>query len=159
GTTFRYMPNNQIISGAGPGLYFDKKYKNIYYTLSFLNTPICFYMLDCLNPTVNNSEGDIKRIPFVHGDKFKEEIITKLGENNVANKSRINELSIFDIAFKPVIQSNKDYLSVQMKYLLNEIMILESKILVNESIINELFFEIFDLSSSDRQQVESKMGK
>ena len=159
GTTFRYMPNNHIISGAGPGLYFDKKYKNIYYTLSFLNTPICFYMLDCLNPTVNNSEGDIKRIPFVHGDKFKEEIITKLGENNVASKSRINELSIFDIAFKPVIQSNKDYLSVQMKYLLNEIMILESKILINESIINELFFEIFDLSSSDRQQVESKMGK
>ena len=158
GTTFRYMPNNHIISGAGPGLYFDKKYKNIYYTLSYLNTPICFYMLDCLNPTVNNSEGDIKRIPFVYGDKIKEGIITKLGENNVASKSRINELSIFDIAFKPVIKSNKDYLSVQMKYLLNVIMILESKILINESITNELFFEIFDLSSSDRQQVETKMG-
>ena len=58
GTSFRYMPNNQIISGAGPGV-FSNTYNNIGYTLGFLNSKLSFYIADCLNPTVNTTQGDL----------------------------------------------------------------------------------------------------
>lgn len=38
GCSFRYMPVNQLISGAGPGIYPSEKYSNINYYLGFLNT-------------------------------------------------------------------------------------------------------------------------
>lgn len=40
GCSFRYMPVNQLISGAGPGIYPSEKYSNINYYLGFLNTLI-----------------------------------------------------------------------------------------------------------------------
>ena len=33
-----------------------------------------------------------------------------------------------------------------------------TQVLINEAIINELIFEVYDLSDADREQVETKMG-
>lgn len=72
GCSFRYLPPNQVISGAGPGVFPSDKYDNIEYYLAFLNSKLATYMLDCLNPTVNVTQGDIKRIPFAKPDVDKE---------------------------------------------------------------------------------------
>ena len=53
GCSFRYMPHNQVISGAGPGIYPSDKFDDIYYYLGFLNSTLSTYLLECLNPTVN----------------------------------------------------------------------------------------------------------
>lgn len=40
GCSFRYMPINQVISGAGPGIYPSDVFADIYYYLGFLNSPL-----------------------------------------------------------------------------------------------------------------------
>lgn len=73
GCSFRYMPVNQLISGAGPGIYPSEKYSNINYYLGFLNTILSTYLLESLNPTVNVTQGDIKRVPFARPNEKDEQ--------------------------------------------------------------------------------------
>ena len=87
GCSFRYMPQNQVISGAGPGIYPSEKFVNIYYYLAFLNSLLSIYLLDCLNPTVNVTQGDIKRIPFANPPSDLEKNVATLSKQNVQIKS------------------------------------------------------------------------
>ncbi|MFZ3132057.1 MAG: BREX-1 system adenine-specific DNA-methyltransferase PglX, partial [Desulfosporosinus sp.] len=64
GVSFRFMPENQLFDVGGSCIFMGG-YANIYYAIAFLNSPLTFYIADCLNPTVNTQVGDLKRIPFV----------------------------------------------------------------------------------------------
>lgn len=159
GTSFRYMPNNQIISGAGPGV-FPNTYNNIGYTLGFLNSKLSFYIADCLNPTVNTTQGDLKRIPFVSPSSNLENKISYLASKNIEIKKQLCSYRIIETNFdKNPLQcftdnSLKDRV---INYLNNENTILAT-VLLSEAIINELIYEVYELSADDRAQVESKMG-
>jgi hypothetical protein len=41
---------------------------------------------------------------------------------------------------------------------LNDENVQHTQVLVNEAVINELVFEVYELSDEDREQVEAKMG-
>ena len=109
GCSFRYMPQNQVISGAGPGIYPSEKFANIYYYLAFLNSLLCIYLLDCLNPTVNVTQGDIKRIPFANPPSDLEKNVATLSKQNVQIKSSQCKYSMIEYSFvQSPIQSEND---------------------------------------------------
>jgi len=61
----RYMPKGTIISNASGGI-FTKGNVHIeerYSILGFLNSKVCNYFLDLINPTMNYSSGLISKIP------------------------------------------------------------------------------------------------
>ena len=89
GCSFRYLPSNQVISGAGPGIYPSDKFNNINYYLGFLNSKLSSYLLECLNPTVNVTQGDIKRIPFAIPSASTEIYIEHLVNNCVNIKKHL----------------------------------------------------------------------
>jgi hypothetical protein len=160
GTSFRYMPSNHIISGAGPGIL-PNTYSDINYCLGFLNSKLSFYIADCLNPTVNTTQGDLKRIPFVLPSKQLEYSISTLTKNNVDIIRNGCSYRIIETNFEqsPLIAFQGASLKDRVLAYLNFENAQLTQVLINEAIINELVFEVYELSEADREQVEAKMGK
>ena len=90
------MPVNQVISGAGPGIYPSEKYSNINYYLGFLNTILSTYLLESLNPTVNVTQGDIKRVPFARPNEKDEQMVDVLVQNNIDIKKYLCTYSVVE---------------------------------------------------------------
>ena len=159
GTSFRYMPSNHIISGAGPGIL-PNTYSDINYCLGFLNSKLSFYIADCLNPTVNTTQGDLKRIPFVLPSKQLEYSISTLTKNNVDIVKNGCSYRIIETNFEqsPLLAFEGASLKDRVLAYLNFENAQHTQLLINEAIINELIFEVYELSDADREQVEAKMG-
>lgn len=158
GGTFRYMPKNQVISGAGSGIYPSEKYDNIYYYLSFLNSELASYMLGCLNPTVNVTQGDIKRIPFVCPPQRYENIVEDLSLLNVAIKKHLCTYSIIEQNFTHSPIGTSSMPTEELSHFFNYENALLTQILFNEAIINRIVFDVYELSDHDRQMVLDKEG-
>ncbi len=160
GSSFRYMPPNHIISGAGPGIL-PKQYTNTFYTLGFLNSKLSFYVADCLNPTVNTTQGDLKRIPFVKPSQEIEEIVSSLAKENTNIKIKLNSFRVIETNYSvsPLLSFSDNILRDRVLSYLNYENAELTKILINEAVINQLIFKVYELSNEDALQVETKMGK
>lgn len=160
GVSFRYMPTNQLFD-VGGSCIFPGDFDNIMYFLSFLNTKLTFYIADCLNPTVNTQVGDLKRIPFSIPSKDIENIISTLASINIEIKKQFCTYSIIETNFEksPLTALDGATLKDRMLAYLNYENAQLTQVLINEAIINELIFEVYELSPEDREQVEAKMGQ
>jgi hypothetical protein len=153
------LPENSIYDVGGASL-FPLINTRIEYILGFLNSKFVRYIINCLNPTVNTQVGDIERIPFVKPYSTLENSISYLASKNIEIKKKLcsyhiietnfdkNSLSAFsDTSLKDRLLSYLNYENLQL-----------ALVLLNEAIINELIYEVYELSNEDRAQVEAKMG-
>ncbi len=157
GASFRVLPKGTLFDIGGSSIIPDVFN---YYILGFLNSKLHLYILDCLNPTVNTQTGDINRVPFVIPSKLKEYLVSNLVTKNINAKKQICTYRIVEPNF---IQNSllafqgaalKDRVLAYLNYENAQL----TQVLINEAIINELIFEVYELSDADREQVEAKMG-
>ncbi len=160
GVSFRYLPPNYIFDVGGSCVFPKENIEN-YTLISILNSILSFYIADCLNPTVNTQVGDLKRIPFVKPPQLLEDNISVLASENVAIKKQLCSYSIIEINFEnnPFIAYSDTTLKDRLFTYLNFENAQITQVLLNEAIINQLIFKVYDLSEEDRLQVETKMGK
>ena len=158
GCSFRYMPFNQVISGAGPGIYPSGKFDDIYYYLGFLNSTLSTYLLECLNPTVNVTQGDIKRVPFAVPSKTQQTTIHYLSKQNSNLRERLCHYSIIEPHYESTPLSAKQDINISLILFYNKENAFLTQILLNESIINKTVFEVYELSEHDKQMVLDKEG-
>ena len=158
GCSFRYMPSNQVISGAGPGIYPSDKFDDIYYYLGFLNSTLSTYLLECLNPTVNVTQGDIKRVPFAVPSKTQQTTIHNLSKQNSNLREKLCHYSIIEPHYESTPLSAKLDINISLISFYNKENALLTQILLNESIINNTVFEVYELSEHDKQMVLDKEG-
>lgn len=158
GCSFRYLPANQIISGAGPGIFPSEKYSNINYYLGFLNTILSTYLLESLNPTVNVTQGDIKRVPFARPNEKNEQMVDVLVQNNIDIKKHLCTYSVVEqnYSHSPITPVSSPESELTRYY--NYENALLTQILLNEAIINRIVFDVYELSDHDRQMVLDKEG-
>ena len=161
GVSFRYLPENYICDMGGSYITPLSHFDNIPYLLAFANSKLSFYIADCLNPTVNTQVGDLERIPFIKPTVEYEKKVSNLSLNNIALKKITNSYKIVEPNFTttPIYNFSENTLKSRLLSFLNFENIQLSLILINEAVINNLIFEVYDLSQEDRQQVEAKMGK
>lgn len=161
GATFRYLPDNCIYDVGGASLFKVSDIGDILYTLSLLNSKLIFYIIECLNPTVNTQVGDIERIPFVIPNNNYNDSISLISEECIEIKKTLNSYSIIENNYKQspikVFEGTNLYYRV-LAYLNYENSQL-TQVLLNEAIIDELVYDVYELSDVDREQVEAKMGK
>ncbi len=159
GVSFRYLPENFIFD-VGGSCVFPKKGISNKTLLAIVNSTLSFYVADCLNPTVNTQVGDLKRIPFVVPSKIKEETISELADKNIEIKRLLCSYRIIETNFKssPLLDFQGAALKDRVLAYLNYENAQHTQVLINEAIINELIFEVYELSDADREQVEAKMG-
>lgn len=162
GPSFRYKPSDSFFSNADLGIFFrDNTLDDYSYSIGLLNSKLVGYINKMLNPTVNITVGDINRIPFVTPSKKMESLISSMSKSNVEIKKNLCTYRIIETNFtqNPLLVfqgvSLKDRVSVYLNYENAQL----AQVLINEAIINELIFEVYELSNEDREQVEAKMGK
>lgn len=160
GPSFRFLPENCVFDVGGSSI-FPGSFINIEYAISFFNSKLSQYILDCLNPTVNVQIIDIKRILFVFPDKIIEKTVAILGKDNIILKNRINSYCLLEHNFDktPLAAFSESTLRDRLLAYLNYENAQLTQVLINEAIINQLVFEVYALSPEDRGQVETKMGK
>lgn len=160
GSSFRYLPENYLFSGGGPSITLINDKSLLYYLIGFLNSQMSLYLLDCLNPTVNTTQGDLNRIPFVVPTSELKHKVSLLSQLNIQIKKQLCSFRIIEPNFKnnPLSTFSETSLKDRVQSYLNYENLQLAIVLLNEAIINELIYEVYELSDEDRAQVEAKMG-
>lgn len=105
--------------------------------------------------------GDLQRVPFVHPNTDLEDKISKLAEQCIEIKRDLCQYSIIETNFRhsPLDAYPQENLTDRLSAYLNHENAQLSKVLLNEAMINEYVFQVYELSPEDREQVETKMGQ
>lgn len=158
GVTFRYLPKNYIFDVGGSCVFPDKRYLVNEYILAFLNSKLCFYIANCLNPTVNTQVGDLKRVPFISPQQEIEVKVVAWVEQCVSIKYHLCTYSIIEQNYlaSPITCANDIQTEIQNYY--NYENALLTQVLINEAIINDAVFEVYALNDHDKQMVLDKEG-
>jgi hypothetical protein len=160
GVSFRFIEPKYSFDKGGACIFNSSKITSTQYLLGFLNSKLTGYIANCLNPTVNVQKGDIERIPFVIPSNKIEDIISNLADGNVDIKKHLCSYNIIESNFvqSPLLAFQGAALKDRVLAYLNFENAQLTQVLINETIINELIFEVYELSAADREQVEAKMG-
>jgi hypothetical protein len=160
GVSFRYHPSNFLFDVGGSCIFTTDKYTNLDYLISFLNSTISFFLANTLNPTVNTQVGDLKRIPFVIPPKTIETQISLLGNENIQIKRKLVTFRVFEYTYleNPLLSFKGINLHERILNYFNYVNQELSVVLINEAIINNAVFHIYDLNEEDKNQVEIKIG-
>jgi hypothetical protein len=160
GVNFRVLNSNCLFDSASRSV-FPQSDRDIFYGLGLLNSSLALYTAYCLNPTVSTTVGDIERLPYIKPPQLIEDNISALVAQNIAIKKALNANYIIEINYckSPIFTYSGATLQVRLLSFLNYVNAQITLGLINEALINQLIFDVYDLSEEDRQQVESKMGK
>lgn len=163
GASFRYLPKNCVFDTGGSCIFANKKYKNTEYLLGFMNSKLSSYIVGCLNPTVNAQVGDMQRVPFVIPKKDYEKIVTELSDRAVEIKKFLSGFLIVETNYKvnPLMALLTDSadLKLRLKSFFSYDNHLLTQVLINEAIINEKIFEIYELTPEDKEMVLANEGE
>ena len=160
GASFRYLPHNSVISGGGPGIYKISSEFSILYCLGYLNSKIASYVVDCLNPTVNTTQGDLSRVPIISIKNGNVKHIENLVLHNIKISDRIRSNGIFENNFinTPINSIISDVKSTIQSYLNLECELI-THILINEAVINETILKNAPITDHDKAMVLAKEGE
>ncbi len=159
GASFRLLPKGSIFDAGGNGVFITNNVLDLHYLLAFMNSKLCFYVRDCLNPTVNTTVGDLNRLPIISEQQHP--IVISLSKINVDIKYYLCAYSLVDFEFKQSpLRTNVTIPNFKNAYkeFLNYENHLLTQVLLNEAIINEKIFEVYDLTVDDKAMVLAKEG-
>jgi hypothetical protein len=156
------MPRNCVFDTGGSCIFANKEFKNVFYLLGFMNSKLVSYIVDCLNPTINAQVGDMQRIPFVIPSKTLEKIVDDLSQIATQIQTNICSFSISEpnYSISPIqfLTSLSD-IKTRIKAFFNYENHLLTQVLINEAIINEKIFEIYELTPADKAIALAKEGE
>ncbi|MDD4614803.1 MAG: restriction endonuclease, partial [Caldisericia bacterium] len=161
GPSYRYLPPNCVFDNGGTSI-FGANYGNELNVLAYLNSSLANYVIDCLNPTVNTQIFDIKRMPFVALSGIVEESFSELAKTNIEITRLLNSYSLIELEFEesPFCRFGKELnFKQRIRSFFNSENNLLTQVLINEAIINEKIFEVYELTEHDKAMVLAKEGE
>lgn len=156
GVSFRYLPKDSVFDTGSRSIFSDKV--NVYILLSILNSSLGSYVLDCLNPTVNTTVGDIKRMPYKSPDVCHGGILNSLSKSCVNIKRHLCKYNIRDFNYEGSPIANLKNINDSIATFYKNENALLTLVLLNESVIDMVVFDVYELSTHDRQMVLDKEG-
>ena len=159
GASFRLLPRGDWADNGTTNLYTSTEIE-CYTILGLLNSKLCSYLLDCLNPTVNIQAGDIKRLPFANALLDNTDKIQKLIRQNISIKKSLFKHILIEPEFKinPINIGNLPALKLRIFDFLTRENYLHTQILVNESLLNKHIFDAYALNENDITMILDKEG-
>lgn len=161
GPSYRILPEGCIFDVGGSSIFPIKDYKNNYFSLALFNSQLSKYVIECLNPTVNKQVGDIERIPFVIPQFPMENSITNLSSTNVKLIVKVLSYKLEESSFNksPFIDFQNNEFRKSLNVFFSYENWLVTQVLINEAIINEKIFEVYELTEADKAMVLAKEGE
>mgnify|MGYP002344821976 CR=1 FL=1 len=160
GPSFRLLEENSIFDSGARSIFY-KEVGNTKFLLGVLNSKLSKYVIDCLNPTVNTTVGDIERLPLISSSLDVDNAISNLVQQNILIKKFICESSIVERDFRcsPLISFKSLRVNERLLDYFNFENHLLTQVLINEAIINEKIFELYELSKHDKAMVLATEGQ
>lgn len=163
GVSFRILPSNQIFDKKGSCVFLqpNKGIWDLNYIIAVLNSKYTFYVANCLNSTVETQIGDIKRVPFVKPDNIYQKELSYLSGNIIKIKKYQYQYRIIEKEFfnSPIYFNSENHFKNRLKSFYSHENHLNTQILINEAIINEKIFEVYELTEEDKSMVLAKEGE
>lgn len=163
GISFRYFPKHHLFDVKGSCVFLkpESNLTDLSYIIALLNSTLAAYISKSLNSTVETQVGDIKRIPFVQPSIQMENKISVLASENIEIKKHQCSFKIIETNFSknPLLLFHNAALKDRLIEYLNYENAQSTLVLLNESIIDKLIFNVYNLSDEDRLQVITKAGK
>jgi hypothetical protein len=159
GVNYRILNSNTLFDSASRSI-FPIDINDIEVCLAYLNSKIALYIASCLNPTVSTTVGDIEKLPYIIPNTFLSNNLKTLICSSLEIKQKNNSFKIIEPDFNkcPLLVFSEISLKNRLLSYLNYENLQLAIVLLNEAIINELIYEVYELSNEDRAQVETKMG-
>lgn len=159
GASFRIKDVDIAIDTNSPSL-FPKRDAEVYDVLAYLNSKLSFYVLDCLNPTVHVNTGDVKRLPYIPPNKIDKKKLERLAkENIVLEKGILRHQIIEPLNFVHPISKYLSSFHEAFRNFLNDENLVKTRVIINESIIDNIVFDIYQLTSNDKRMILDKEGE
>lgn len=161
GVSFRFIENRYSFDKGGPCVFNVQNKMSDEYLLGFMNSKLCGYIVNCLNPTVNRQVGDIRRIPLAIPSSSQNQGVATLAKANVLIKKMLCKFSLVELQHteSPFIFFKQSELKNRLSIFFNYENHLLTQVLINEAIINEKIFEVYDLTEHDKAMVLAKEGE
>lgn len=157
GLCFRFLEDNTLFDMGSSAVFGT----HTYFLLGVLNSTLIKYSCNCLNPTVNVQPIDVERLPFIDICTICSEAIgdvENLSEQNVKIKKLLCKNSLIEPLFEQSPIRNDGDIGVSIFIYFHSENALLTQILLNESIINKIVFDIYELSDHDKKMVLDKEG-
>ena len=159
GCSFRFQPENCIYDSTTRSIFLEKE---INYSeelfLAILNSKVAIYTLDCLNSTVATNSDDVHRVPFSDFSETDISLLEALVNQNIDIKRFLCRYYLIERLYeKSPIQLAKSAQDSLFDFYNKENALL-TQILLNESIINKIVFDVYELNDHDRQMGLDKEG-
>jgi hypothetical protein len=158
GICFRFIDETILFDMGASGVFPD--FSNLY-SIAVLNSKLVVYVVNCLNPTVNIQPNDVKRIPLQTGSKKDIAFMEPFAEISIGIQKFLEQFSIIEYNFKHsyIFYSIANDLRIKIMNCFDFENHLLAQILINEAIINEKVFEIYELTPEDKAMVLAKEGE
>lgn len=157
GTTFRVHDENSLFDVGGSCIFSTGIFSNLEYIIAFMNSRLSFYLIDCLNPTVNTQVGDLKRVPFVKPEKGIETIVSEYAFKCIELKKQIDSNYILNGSTVSPLNINSTVTNALLDFISDEIL-KQSNILIYEMLMDQEINAIYGLSEDDIARMTEKMG-
>ena len=120
-----------------------------------MNSSLCAYLMDSLNPTVSFQSGDIERIPYI---EQKDKYVKIITQQNIDIVKDLSKYSIIEPLYQstPIKCCNNIYNSILDFYIWEASML--TIVLLNEALINKSVFKSFTLKEVDIRLVYDEEG-
>lgn len=160
GVCFRFIENMYAFDKGGPCVFSLQKELTTEYLLGFMNSMLCSYIVDCLNPTVNRQVGDIRRVPLALPTEAVRTEVGTLSKTNVEIKKHLCQFSLIERNYthSPFVKFKGDSLVSSLREYLNYENSLLALVIINEAIIDEKIFSVYSLTEDDKRTVISNKG-
>jgi len=161
GVSFRFIENRYSFDKGGPCVFNVQNKMSDGYLLGFMNSKLCGYIVKCLNPTVNRQVGDIRRIPLANPIPSLDKRIATLSKINVDIKKMFCRFSFGEFLYvnSPfTLFPHNEFRKGLMNFFNYENHHL-TQIFINEAIINDKIFDVYDLTEHDKAMVIAKEGE
>ena len=156
GVCGRAFKSNRLFDMAASAIIFRNQDERLYW-LAYSNSKLFNYILNCLNPTVNKQPEDIRRLPAKTSDSLIKcsSICLDIKKYLLRFDFLIQGIFIspLQLFLKAIDLKNK------IKSFFNYENHLLTQVLLNEAIINEKIFEIYELTEADKAMVLVKEGE
>ncbi len=156
GVCGRAFEINRLFDMAASAIIFRNQDERLYW-LAYSNSKLFNYILNCLNPTVNKQPEDIRRLPAKTSDSLIKcsSICLDIKKYLLRFDFLFQDIFISPLQLFPKVIDQKNKLKSFFNYE-NHIL---TQVLLNEAIINEKIFEVYELTKSDKAMVLAKEGE
>jgi len=156
----RYSQKGCVFDAAGSSIFSDLQTQKV--ILALLSTNVALRMLNAINNSYNKSVGDLKILPIMKYDNYKDEIVKIVDENIILSKNDWDSFETsWDFKIHPLIPygiTSKDGLYIEASYenwKENSKLNFE-KLKKNEERLNQIFIDIYGLNNELTSDVDNK---